>query len=130
MKEYLQNDVLGSLLLAKWSDDPIGGSVGTIVVSQCSNIFSWFIESDSAIGFGSNPDDRRSMSVLGKEILIPREIPPLNSWLSNLEVRCSSLCGCTSFRNGEGEICVRDTSIGFRSIDWRVNFQSNVKVLA
>jgi hypothetical protein len=108
-----QNNILGLLLLLKRPDDPIGNCLRSVIVAQSSHILSLLVQGNATVGLGGNPYNRRGLGIFCKQVLIPGEVPSLESWLSNLEERCSSLRSPAFFSNRENEIWIRYSSVCF-----------------
>lgn len=116
-----QNHILSTLLLLKWAYDPIGDSLCTVVVAESSSVFSWLVQCDSSVCLGSDANDRWGFGILCEEILIPGEVPALESRLGKLEEACCWLSCPTGFGNCEAEIWIWDATICFGPIDWSMD---------
>lgn len=129
------DDVLCLVRHLDIADSPIGLSDTAIRVAQCSDIIARLIQRNLSISLGSHFDHRRGMRCLGKQVLIPSEVPPLNCWLSSFEESSRILWGSVVFSffcNGKGELLVGGQIAGndFTAVLRCVGFESNVEPLA
>ena len=61
---------------------------------------------------------------------VPREIPALQLGFRNLEEGRGILRGGPFLRHGEGEVRVGDPTVRFGAIDWGMDLEADVEVLA
>lgn len=108
-----QNDVFSPLDCGQGTHDPIGNSPGAIVVGQSGDVVSRFIEVKSTVGLRGHINDSGRSCVLCKEILIPGEGPSLNGWFRNTKERGRRYGGTASFLDGEGEVGVGNSAVGY-----------------
>lgn len=125
-----ENDVLRLLGFLEVSHHPVGNSLGAVVVGECSNVLSWLVERNLSVDLGCNIDMRCLLLVLGEEVLVPFEVPFLNFWLSNLEVGSGSLSSGSGFGNRKSELLIRNSTIRLGAVDWSMDLQANIEVLA
>jgi hypothetical protein len=111
------------------TDDPVGNSLGAIVVVEGGNVLSGLVDGNSSVDLGSDIDEGSLAGLFSKEILVPAEVPLLELGLGNLEVRGGILSSGSLFGNGEAEVTIWDTTVGLGSVHRSVNLETDVKVL-
>jgi len=116
-----QNHILSTLLLLKWAYDPIGNSLGAVVVAESCSVLSWLVQRNSSVCLGSDANDRWSLGILCEKILIPGEVPAFESWFGKLEEACCWLSCPTSFGDCEAEVWIWDATICLGPIDWSMD---------
>lgn len=116
-----QNNVLGPLLLLERTNNPIGYRLCAIVVVECSNIITGFVQCYPSVCLGGHTNNGWSMGILCKQVLVPSEVPALESRLGDFEEGCSRLSSSSNLLDREGKVGVWDTAIGLRTIDGSMN---------
>lgn len=125
-----QNDVLSATLPGDIAHRPSRLGLSAIVVREGSHILAWLSQGDLAEGLSGDLNKRRSASFPGKQIFKPREIPSLDPRLRLAEEGRCGLSSSSLPAYGEGEVLVRHTRNGGRSlrtIDRRVHLESDVE---
>ena len=126
-----KNDILGLPLFGNRADDPVGGCCFTIIVCQSERVLARLGKADTAVDFGGNVDKGAIASVLGIEVLEPRERPCLDRRRLDTEELLDRLWLGTLLGDGGREGIIGFTIIeGFRPVDRRVYLEADVKVLA
>lgn len=72
-----EDDILSLTLLGKVTDKPLGSCLLSVIVVERDCVLARLVESKLAVGLGGNIDDRRCLSILGEEILVPGKVPGL-----------------------------------------------------
>lgn len=104
----------------------VSGGSDEKIANQGSNL----VECHAAVGFGSDVDERGGACGLGKEILIPGEVPAFECGLGDAEEGACIHGGLTGAGDGEGKVCVWvGIAGGFAAVDGSMHFEANVKVL-
>jgi len=75
--------ILGLADLVDVADKPAGCGIRAIV-AQDRLVLAWLVQSNPTVGLGGNIDEIRSVSILGEEILEPRELQLVRTPLPTL----------------------------------------------
>lgn len=107
-----ENHVLSLLLLGEVADNPVGNSLGAIVVAQSGGILARLVERNAAVGLGCDIDNGWCLRVLSEVVLVPLELPLLNLWLGDIEELGYLLRASASLLDGKRESLIRNTTVG------------------